>query len=330
MKSTLKTTNINKVNQTVSTAAEKLNTKIEKGLLETNIQLKPAVAVEKIIKDKTKKEETDPNILHVDENIDGTVYAKGDTCLLINPFDTYHLFRVYNNWNTSSKKLLNLSDGGQKIYLIFKSSKTEIRIPEYVNPGSKYHTDKVNGEVLFKITKENANKILSMTSKTFYITRIFQNKDEKTGTEYSSGEEVIFTGNWADENTYMGESLTSTINTLKELLENANTQIATMTNLVNEYKLKVESLTNENSTLRERVSSLEEENERLTSSLASYENSNEFTSVVITDNAVYQYYKDDLEVDENGNPIVKPKTIEDVNNMTEEQAKNLLKNNFLF
>jgi len=323
MKTILKTTNINKIDKTTS-SNEVLNKKISDAL-----ELKPSIAVDKIIKDKTQKEETDPNILHIDENIDGTVYAKGDTCLLINPFDTYHLFRVYNNWNTSSKKLLNLSEGNQKIYLVFKSNKTEVRIPEFINPGSKYHTDKVNGEVLFKITKENANTILSMSSNTFYITRIFQNKDEK-GIEYSSGEEVIFTGNWADENTWAGTSLTSTINTLKELLENANSQIASLTNLVNEYKLKTESLSNENSTLRERVNTLEEENERLTSSLASYENSNEFTSVVITDNAIYQYYKDEMEVDEHGNPIVKPKITQNIDNMTEEQAKNNAMNNLQF
>lgn len=323
MKTTLKTTNVNKINGTTSSNAT-LNKKISDAL-----EIKPSASIEKIIKDKTKEEVTDPNIIRVNESINDTIYAKGDTCLLINPFDTYHLFRVYNNWNTSSKKLFNLAEGNQKIYLLFKSKKSEVRIPEYVNPGSKYHTDKTNGEVLFKITKENANAILSMPTTTFYITRIFQNKDER-GIEYSSGEEVIFTGNWADENTWSGTSLTSTINTLKELLENANSQIASLTNLANEYKLKVESLSNENSTLRERVNSLEEENERLTSSLASYENSNEFTSVVITDNAIYQYYKDEMEVDEHGNPIVKPKITQNIDNMTEEQVSNNAMNNLQF
>ena len=62
------------------------------------------------------------NLISVSGTVNDTIYAKGDTCLLINPFDTYHLFRIYNNWNTDSKSLLNLSDSGQKIFLIFKSN----------------------------------------------------------------------------------------------------------------------------------------------------------------------------------------------------------------
>ena len=99
-------------------------------------------------------------LISVSGVVNDTIYAKGDTCLLINPFDTYHLFRIYNNWNTDSKSLFNLSDSGQKIFLIFKSNKTEIRIPEFDNSGSTYSVDRTNGEVLFKITKENANNIL--------------------------------------------------------------------------------------------------------------------------------------------------------------------------
>ena len=39
------------------------------------------------------------NLIRVSGTVNDTIYAKGDTCLLINPFDTYHLFRIYNNWN---------------------------------------------------------------------------------------------------------------------------------------------------------------------------------------------------------------------------------------
>ena len=118
--------------------------------------------------------EDENKIISVSGTVNEMIYAKGDTCLLINPFDTYHLFRIYNNWNTDSKALLNLSDSGQRLYLVFKSKKTEIRIPEYENAGSSYSVDKANGEVLFKITKENANNILAMSTNTFYLTRIFE------------------------------------------------------------------------------------------------------------------------------------------------------------
>lgn len=253
------------------------------------------------------------NLISVSGVVNDTIYAKGDTCLLINPFDTYHLFRIYNNWNTESKSLFNLSDSGQKIFLIFKSNKTEIRIPEFDNSGSTYSVDRTNGEVLFKITKENANNILAMSSNTFYLTRVFEYYDGDGNLIYTSGEEVIFTGKWADESKWASSSLTAMIESLKKQLESANSQIYSLTRTVNEQKLRLESYIEENQSLQERVTTLESENEEMQRELSAYESANEFTSVVISDNATYQYYKNDTEVDSNGNTIPKKELVKDMN-----------------
>ena len=253
------------------------------------------------------------NLISVSGTVNDTIYAKGDTCLLINPFDTYHLFRIYNNWNTDSKSLLNLSDSGQKIFLIFKSNKTEIRIPEFDNSGSTYSVDRTNGEVLFKITKENANNILAMSSNTFYLTRLFEYYDGDGKLIYTSGEEVIFTGKWADESRWTSSSLTATIDSLKKQLESANSQINSLTRTVNEQRLQLESYIEENQVLQERIAALESENEEIQRELSVYESANEFTSVVISDNATYQYYKGDTEVDSKGNIISKKEFVKDMN-----------------
>lgn len=253
------------------------------------------------------------NLISVSGTVNDTIYAKGDTCLLINPFDTYHLFRIYNNWNTDSKSLLNLSDSGQKIFLIFKSNKTEIRIPEFDNSGSTYSVDRTNGEVLFKITKENANNILAMSSNTFYLTRLFEYYDGDGKLIYTSGEEVIFTGKWADESRWSSSSLTAMIESLKKQLESANSQINSLTRTVNEQRLQLESYIEENQVLQERNAALESENEEIQRELSVYESANEFTSVVISDNATYQYYKGDTEVDSKGNTISKKEFVKDMN-----------------
>ena len=253
------------------------------------------------------------NLISVSGTVNDTIYAKGDTCLLINPFDTYHLFRIYNNWNTDSKSLLNLSDSGQKIFLIFKSNKTEIRIPEFDNSGSTYSVDRTNGEVLFKITKENANNILAMSNNTFYLTRLFEYYDSDGKLIYTSGEEVIFTGKWADESRWTSSSLTATIESLKKQLESANSQINSLTRTVNEQRLQLESYIEENQVLQERIAALESENEEIQRELSVYESANEFTSVVISDNATYQYYKGDTEVDSKGNTISKKEFVKDMN-----------------
>ena len=253
------------------------------------------------------------NLISVSGTVNDTIYAKGDTCLLINPFDTYHLFRIYNNWNTDSKSLLNLSDSGQKIFLIFKSNKTEIRIPEFDNSGSTYSVDRTNGEVLFKITKENANNILAMSSNTFYLTRLFEYYDGDGKLIYTSGEEVIFTGKWADESRWSSSSLTAMIESLKKQLESTNSQINSLTRTVNEQRLQLESYIEENQVLQERIEALESENEEIQRELSVYESANEFTSVVISDNATYQYYKGDTEVDSKGNTISKKEFVKDMN-----------------
>ena len=253
------------------------------------------------------------NLISVSGTVNDTIYAKGDTCLLINPFDTYHLFRIYNNWNTDSKSLLNLSDSGQKIFLIFKSNKTEIRIPEFDNSGSTYSVDRANGEVLFKITKENANNILAMSSNTFYLTRLFEYYDGDGKLIYTSGEEVIFTGKWADESRWSSSSLTAMIESLKKQLESTNSQINSLTRTVNEQRLQLESYIEENQVLQERIEALESENEEIQRELSVYESANEFTSVVISDNATYQYYKGDTEVDSKGNTISKKEFVKDMN-----------------
>ena len=253
------------------------------------------------------------NLIRVSGTVNDTIYAKGDTCLLINPFDTYHLFRIYNNWNTDSKALLNLSDSGQKIFLVFKSNKTEIRIPEFDNSGSTYSVDRANGEVLFKITKENANNILAMSNNTFYLTRLFEYYDGDGKLIYTSDEEVIFTGKWADESRWSSSSLTAMIESLKKQLESANSQISTLTKTVNELRLQLESYIEENQFLQERIATLESENEEMQRELSVYESANEFTSVVISDNATYQYYKGDTEVDSKGNTIPKKEFVKDMN-----------------
>ena len=106
----------------------------------------------------------------VSGNTSSVVYGKGDICLKLNPFDNFRLFTLYEDWRSDDRKPIDLSNG-QKIYLVFKSKKKEIRIPEYDEINSAYTVDKVNGQVLFKISKKNAIDILAMDTRVFYITR---------------------------------------------------------------------------------------------------------------------------------------------------------------
>jgi hypothetical protein len=100
------------------------------------------------------------------------IKSVGELALRISRFDSYRLFTLYEN--VKEGKIMNVS-GNQKYYLVFKSPNKEIRIPEY-DPKGFFEVDKVNGCILFKITKKNAEDILSMKTageRIFYIIRVF-------------------------------------------------------------------------------------------------------------------------------------------------------------
>jgi len=195
-----------------------------------------------------------------------TVYGKGDVCLKISPFDNFRKFTLYENWKNDDRKTIDISNG-PKIYLVFKTKKKEIRIPEY----TEYDVDKVNGEVMFKITKKNAIDILSLSDHTFYITRIYETTDMSGDNVTSSDEEVLYAGQWKDESSSEVESYTEKIKTLLAMLEDRNQQIkdlqssnaALMEQNVNfaaqieDYKDTVDSLNNEINTLETKVATYE-------------------------------------------------------------------------
>jgi hypothetical protein len=126
------------------------------------------------------------------------IKSVGELSLRISKFDSYRLFTLYEN--TIDRKVMNVS-GNQRYYLVFKSPKKEIRIPEY-DPKGFFEVDKVNGCILFKITKKNAEDILSMKTageKIFYIVRVFEERDA-FGKVLSVTDEVeVYNGRWGDD-----------------------------------------------------------------------------------------------------------------------------------
>ena len=103
------------------------------------------------------------------------IKSVGELSLRISKFDSYRLFTLYEN--VKEGKVMNIS-GNQKYYLVFKSPNREIRIPEYDTKGD-FEVDKVNGCILFKITKKNATDIINMKNsgdRIFYIVRVYEDK----------------------------------------------------------------------------------------------------------------------------------------------------------
>ena len=179
----------------------------------------------------------------------------GELALRISRYDSYRLFTLYENVN--DKKVMDVS-GDQKHYLVFRSPKKEIRIPEY-DPNGFFEVDKVNGCVLFKITKKNAEDILSMKNsgrKIFHIIRVFEEKDEFGKVLNVTDEVEVYNGKWGDDEDFSAYSTENKVDLLTKALA---AQIDKNAKLLNEYNDLLEKYNLEVG----KVSDLEKELEEL-------------------------------------------------------------------
>jgi len=250
--------------------------------------------------------------ISVKGNTSSVVHGKGDLCLKINPFDNFRLFTLYEDWRNDDRKPLDLS-GNQKLYLVFKSKNKEIRIPEYDAIDSDYTVDKVNGQVLFKISKKNAVDILAMNTKVFYITRIYEITDGISTKVTSSEEEVLYSGKFKDETSSTIDNYTSQIKSLLALLDEKNKQIQ-------DLQKSNANLISQNANFATKITDLQSENEKLSSQMsdleakvAEYESGTEYTGTVLDNRATSLTY-------------IRGFNGETGKEYTEEEMKNMLKN----
>lgn len=172
-----------------------------------------------------------------------TMYYRGDQCMEIAPFDNYYMFTIYKESTDKEQDdsiPLNLTNLGS-LYLSFINGEEEVRIENY-----KYaeDVDMANGEVVFRIGKEDAKKILALGSNTFYIS------SKITDGVTSSDETVLYTGEWVDFATGMQTSLTSTIQTLNNTILELQNKLAS---LKEEYDVMLDSLYSEIENLKNEI-----------------------------------------------------------------------------
>lgn len=190
----------------------------------------------------------------------------GELALRISRFDSYRLFTLYEN--SKERKIMDVS-GNQKYYLVFRSPNKEIRIPEY-DPKGFFEVDKVNGCILFKITKKNAEDILGMKTggeKIFYIIRVYEERDS-FGRVLSVTDEVeVYHGKWGDDEEFTTfttenkvdlltkslalqvEKNAEQLNEYRDLLEKYNSEVGK----ASELEKEIETLRGENSSLQTQI-----------------------------------------------------------------------------
>jgi hypothetical protein len=206
----------------------------------------------------------------------------GELALRISRYDSYRLFTLYEN--VGERKLMNVS-GNQKYYLVFKSLKNEIRIPEY-DPKGFFEVDKVNGCILFKITKKNAEDILGMKTggeNIFHIIRVYEEKDAFGRVLNVTDEVEVFNGKWGDDAAFNTYSTENKVDFLKKSLVEQTNRFAMlskkMEDLLAEYNAEVQK----NSDLEKEIEALRAERDSLQEQLIEYTGSTYDGTLLSTD-----------------------------------------------
>jgi hypothetical protein len=119
-----------------------------------------------------KKSDTDEEV----------IYGPGKLKFIMSPFDNVVKFKLYNVINNKSVPL-DLNINSSKYRITFEVDGGKISID---NQNSQSLENLSNGEISFKIPKEESSKIVKSNSKVFYITSIAQD----------STETLMYSGEW--------------------------------------------------------------------------------------------------------------------------------------
>ena len=193
----------------------------------------------------------------------------GELALRISKFDSYRLFTLYEN--VRERKVMDVS-GNQKYYLVFKSPKKEIRIPEY-DPKGFFEVDKVNGCILFKITKKNAEDILSMKTageKIFHIVRVFEERDEFGQILNITDEVEVYNGKWGDDYAFSTFSTENKVDLLSKALAAQVDKNANILTEYNDLQEKYNGEVDKNTNLEKEIEILRAERDSLQSQINEY------------------------------------------------------------
>ncbi len=96
-----------------------------------------------------------------------TVYGQGKAKILVDPFDNFYKFTVYNLKGTTTPEILDLGNSLTYYMVFLDKSGQSVRVENIKNKTSI--SNPTTGQVAFKLVDTNSKKILGFTSREFYI-----------------------------------------------------------------------------------------------------------------------------------------------------------------
>ena len=138
------------------------------------------------------------------------IYAQGEARMIVSPFDNFTKFIFYDNslqeaTGASTPQLMDLTNTGNFYLSFIDSSGDEVRVKNYTNVKG---ISPAQGEIIFKIGKNDSKKILKFKSNNFYISARLEIGEDK------SDETMMFVGQWFKPQDKYGLTSSETINAL--------------------------------------------------------------------------------------------------------------------
>ena len=150
-----------------------------------------SVTQETIIIDK------DGNVISETSTPDVTrLYGQGKAKILIDPFDNFYKFTVYNLKDGTTPELMDLGNSLTYYIVFLDSSGQSVRVENIKNKTSISNPSQ--GQVSFKVVTSNSKKILGFVSKQFYIV-------SKTP---DGIETKLYSGSWQNQSEFLASANT--------------------------------------------------------------------------------------------------------------------------
>lgn len=153
-----------------------------------------SVTQETIIIDK------DGNIISETSTPDVTrLFGQGKAKVLIDPFDNFFKFTVYNLKDGTTPELLDLGNSLTYYMVFLDASGQSVRVENIKNKTSISNPSQ--GQISFKVVDSNSKKILGFTTKEFYIV-------SKTP---DGVETKLYSGSWQNQTEFLASSNVNTV-----------------------------------------------------------------------------------------------------------------------
>ena len=203
---------------------------------------------------------------------------QGDGVIRISPFDDYVIFTIFDETteikpsNTPSKAIPGISPSADDVIntadtpidlsnvgtltLVFVGENDEIRIPNWTQV---QEVDLSQGQVLFRISKEDSKKILALDNQNFYISTRMEDENG------ISDESVLYTGTFLNLQDSVQQNMTDKLNAQALLYSR---ELAGKQRIIDNYENALAEMISLDEDQNATIAGLEASNLELTNELA--------------------------------------------------------------